>query len=126
MNEPVTIAARILVVDDNLELQRMLSRVLCGAGYEVTTAGTVATAATEITDGEPFDAAVLDIDLPDGKGFDIVAILRDVQPGCGVMMISGDMDDSKVDCAQALGVTELLQKPFDPPAMLSSVRTVLA
>lgn len=65
---------RILAVDDDPAQRRLLETVLAALGHEVTTASDVQSAKAHL--GTPFDAALLDIQLPDGSGWEVAEALR--------------------------------------------------
>jgi len=62
---------RVLVVEDERQLRRCLAGYLGRRGWQVTEAGSLAEARAELRDGV-FDAAVLDVGLPDGDGLDLL------------------------------------------------------
>ena len=62
---------RILLVDDDKDTLRVLSRVLRASGHDVTTAEDVASA-MEAARAKPFDLLVSDLGLPDGSGLDLM------------------------------------------------------
>jgi DNA-binding response OmpR family regulator len=65
----------ILIVEDELPLRRVITKNLTARGYQVREAGTAAEALAALTD-EPPDLLLLDINLPDRTGWDV---LRDLQ-----------------------------------------------
>ncbi len=67
---------RVLVVEDEAILCRVIARNLAAHGHEVTTANSVQTA-REALEGSEFDLMLLDIDLPDGTGWEVVRGLRE-------------------------------------------------
>ena len=66
---------RILLVDDEPELRRMVASLLTGAGYEVAEAADCAQARAAMAAQRP-DAVLLDVMLPDGDGFSLLPELR--------------------------------------------------
>lgn len=69
--------ARLLLVDDAAFFRDMLSATLQAAGFEVVKAGSGAQAIASLAHNRAFDAVLLDVDLPDGAGFDLAGRLRD-------------------------------------------------
>lgn len=115
---------RVLLVDDHASVCRFAAKVLTQEGYQVETAHSMA-AAKELLDG-PFDVAVLDIELPDGNGFQLVELLRThssvVVP---VVMITGNPDQDKVSNTIRYGITEFLFKPFGKTELQDAVQRAL-
>jgi two-component system chemotaxis sensor kinase CheA len=68
---------RLLLVDDAAFFRDMLSATLQAAGFDVVKAGSGAQAVASLAHNSAFDAVLLDVDLPDGAGFDLAARLRD-------------------------------------------------
>jgi DNA-binding NarL/FixJ family response regulator len=99
------------MVDDEPSVCRFVQKVLSQMGYEVAVAHSIATASGMLD--KAFDVAVLDVELPDGNGFQLVECLRNqysvVIP---VVMITGNPDQAKVADSVRHGITELLFKPF--------------
>jgi two-component system nitrogen regulation response regulator NtrX len=90
-------------------------------GYSVSTAACRAAAAEQLAQAS-FDVLLLDVQLPDGNGLDLLADLdTDRRPGLAVVMsaVSGDENDLR---AQRLNVRRLLRKPLDLLQLLDAVR----
>jgi len=66
---------RVLLVEDEEPLRRILARNLSRRGYRVTEAASAAEAITFLRAGEPFDALLLDVNLPDQTGWDVLRAL---------------------------------------------------
>lgn len=110
---------RVLVVDDDDGTRKTVGRVLQRAGYEVSLAGTVASALALL--GQVFDAAVLDVGLPDGEGFEIVTHLRQGPSPCAAVVLTGTPDGVVVQRSIGAGVTEFLAKPCGNAELLRAV-----
>jgi DNA-binding NarL/FixJ family response regulator len=114
----------VLLVDDKPSICRFAVKALGQAGYEVEAAHSIA-AAKDLLDG-PFDVAVLDVELPDGNGFQLVELLRShysvVVP---VVMITGNPDPDKVSNTIRYGITEFLFKPFGRAELQDAVQRAL-
>jgi len=113
--DPVAVASRILVVDDNAANRDLLSRRLVREGYRVTAAESGA-AALALTTAEDFDLVLLDLMMPGTSGFEVLCRLK-AHVGTRhvpVIMISAlDELDSTVRCIEA-GAEDYLPKPFNP------------
>src|SRR5215212_509754 len=80
----------ILIVDDDRMIRWTLGEALRGWGYVPVEAGTVAEALA-LYDTEQPAAMLLDIDLPDGSGLDVLLEVKNRQPEAVVIMITGDV-----------------------------------
>ncbi len=111
---------RIVVVEDEPSLARLLGRILGGAGHTVTVAGTVVGALAAIRTVDP-ELIVLDLVLPDGRGEDVLAELMRFRPSSRVLVLS-----SMTQVATRVGVLEggavdFLAKPFANAELLARV-----
>lgn len=120
--QPTAIAVnRIVVVEDDPVLARLLERILAGAGHTVTVAGTVIDALAAIRAVDP-ELIILDLILPDGRGEDVLAELMRFRPSSRVLVLS-----SMVQVATRVGVLEggavdFLAKPFANAELLARVK----
>lgn len=106
---------RVLVVEDEVTLSRVIARNLTARGHEVTTAGSVLTA-HEALDGREFDLMLLDIDLPDGTGWEVVRRLREQGRNLPFVVVSAvRVRPERLDEFQPLAY---LPKPFPLDALL--------
>ena len=105
----------VLVVDDEAMLRRRISAHLEALGADVTGTGDLASAQRLLSDLE-FDFVLLDINLPDGLGTDLLrAGLAQKGPGVVVMTAEGDIKGAVE--AMRLGALDYLVKPFDPAVL---------
>src|SRR5262245_20274821 len=81
---------RILVVDDRTMLRRSLGETPSGWGFEPLEALTASAAPTPF-ESEPFAAVLLDINLPDGSGLDVLRKLRQREPDAVIIMITANV-----------------------------------
>lgn len=103
----------ILIIDDEPDIRGTLEAILTEEGYAVTTAATAAEALDLIRDAA-FDAAVLDIWLPDRDGLDVLQEIRRMDPigGPEVIIISGHGTIESAVRATKLGAYDFLEKPL--------------
>src|SRR3982751_6557407 len=114
--------ARILIVDDDRSIRRTLEKFLGGEGHEVTTAQD-APGAVAAADG--VELMLLDLGLPGGSGFDVLAALADrPRPPTIVVVTARDDMQSTVKAIQ-LGAYEYLVKPIDIDRLRQVVRRAL-
>ncbi len=119
---------RILIVDDDRSIRRTLEKFLIGEGYEVTTAQDAPAAITAGVGGVtvPPDVVLLDLGLPGGSGFDVLAAIADrpIRPTVVVVTARDDMQ-STVKAIQ-LGAYEYLVKPIDIDRLRAVVQAAFA
>lgn len=115
--------AKILVVDDELAIRRLLRNTLERAGYHVIEAadgrGALAMARTE----HP-DAILLDLGLPDRDGLELVPLIRKEGDTVILVVSARDATDQKV-AALDLGADDYVTKPFDGQELLARLRVAL-
>ena len=116
--------ARLLVVDDDVDLLRLLSMRLQASGYHVTTADGVATARSHLG-VERFDLVLSDVRLPDGDGLALFEDIRRQHPALPVILLTAHGSIPDAVEATALGVAGYLTKPFDSQALLRGIRQAL-
>lgn len=102
---------KVLIVDDEEALCKMLCKQLERSGHQVTVRHDVQSALAVVSDA--FDVVLLDVDLPDGKGFDLVARLREdpVRP-TSIIMMTGNPNQDTLSQSLNQGILEFLFKPF--------------
>lgn len=104
-------ARDVLLVEDDAELADAYRLVLGARGFEISTAGTAASAIERLEDGAP-DLVVADLGLPDLSGPELVGRLRQAAPGARLVVLTGrDDDDVRRRCVDA-GADDYLVKPL--------------
>lgn len=123
MLQTVTRPMRLLVVEDEALLRWAIAETLTGAGHEVVQAGDAAAARRAVSDSRsPIDAVLLDFRLPDSDDLTLLADIRRLSPPSAVVMMTAHGTPEMLEGARALGVYDILSKPFD----LGTVSAVLA
>lgn len=117
-NEP-----HILVIDDELQIQRAIRTILTEKGFKVTTASRGEEGLTFAATNEP-DIVILDLGLPDMDGVQVCSRLREWTQ-CPIIILS--VRDSERDKVAALdaGADDYLTKPFGIEELLARVRVAL-
>jgi DNA-binding NtrC family response regulator len=111
----------VLVVDDDNAVCRIVQRMLSDEQYQVQTSQTVADALGAI-EQKPFDACVMDYNLPDGTGLDIAERIRSKWDATPIILISG-YDPSAVSLrAKKLQISNFLEKPFSREMICNAVK----
>ena len=116
-------AYRILIVDDENELQSMVKEILTQGGYETDSALSCAQALERFRAGNP-DAVLLDVNLPDGDGFSLFGQLRESRD-VPVLFLSARDEDADRLRGLGLGADDYITKPFLPQELLLRLRSVL-
>jgi DNA-binding response OmpR family regulator len=122
MSEP---SKSILVVDDDRALRELVGTVLERAGYKVGAAASAGEAMEMILAGG-YDLAVVDVQLPDVSGLELVGRLRARSPDLRVVIMTGDTAPETLMKAFAERADRYLTKPFEPRALLETVARVLS
>jgi DNA-binding NtrC family response regulator len=113
--------ARVLIVDDERPLRRLLMGVLKDDGHEVSEAGGVAEAREVLASGV-FDVVVTDQRMPDGTGTELMESCQDLDPSLPVVMVTAFASvDLAVEVMRA-GAFDFLPKPFQPEVVRSCIR----
>jgi DNA-binding response OmpR family regulator len=114
---------QLLLVEDDEALHRGIEFTLKQEGYEVTGVRTVAEAFAAVAE-RTYDLVVLDVQLPDGNGFDVCARLRE---STDVPIVFLTASDSELDIVRGLdlGGDDYITKPFRLREFLSRIQAVL-
>ena len=114
---------RVLIVDDELYIRRLLTATLARAGYQIEEAGTAAQALAVAERSRP-ELVLLDLGLPDRDGLELVQpLMRDGRTAV-VVISAREATDDKV-AALDLGADDYVTKPFDTEELLARVRAAL-
>jgi DNA-binding response OmpR family regulator len=112
---------RLLVVDDEDRICRLLGRALRSAGYEVDSVAT-GPAALAAARARPYDLIVLDLMLPGMPGDDVLRRLLHDRPDRRVLVLSAAVGvEARVGCLEA-GAVDYLAKPFALAELLARIR----
>ncbi|MEM9194706.1 MAG: sigma-54 dependent transcriptional regulator [Myxococcota bacterium] len=115
---------RLLLVDDNEDLLRGLSRQLTALGCAVHTAANGEDAVTALH-RLAFDAMVLDLRMDGMDGWEVLRRARDLRPKPVIMIMSGYLDVSETVRAMREGAADAIAKPASPEEILNRIREQL-
>ena len=115
--------AKVLVVDDDAAIRRLLRNTLERAGYAVVEAMNAREALAQAAAQHP-DAVLLDLGLPDRDGLGLIPLLRAAGNGVLLVVSARDATDEKV-AALDLGADDYVTKPFDTDELLARLRVAL-
>lgn len=115
---------RLYLVDDDEQVRRALGRFFSRVGFEVRAfdSGAGFLAAIDALDQ---GCVLLDLNLPDGSGIEVLRELRARGSDLPVILLTGYGDQAALEEARALGACQFLEKPQDPQHLLECVRTSL-
>lgn len=119
--------APVLVVEDEPLLQQRLRAVLLGLGYTTDAllfAATVGEARACLAQ-QPVGLALVDLQLPDGNGRELIAQLRADDPGLGILVVSAWSSEDAILGALRAGATGYVLKERDDLEVQLSIRSVL-
>lgn len=118
----MTAGPKVLIVDDEAAIRRLLRASLTRANYRVAEADSAREAMSAMQLDRP-DAVLLDLGLPDRDGLELVPLIK--AAGAAVVVISArDATDQKV-AALDLGADDYVSKPFDTEEVLARIRAAL-
>jgi two-component system KDP operon response regulator KdpE len=115
--------AKILIVDDEPHIRRLISGTLTRAGYDVIEAS-AARPALDLVERERPDVVLLDLGLPDRDGIELVPLIRQHSDAAVIVVSARDATDEKV-AALDLGAIDYVTKPFDTDELLARIRAAL-
>ena len=116
--------APVLVVDDEEVIRGALGRVVTHAGGAADYAET-SSQAKELIDANDYVCALLDKNLPDGSGIEILAYFKERRPRTEVLIITGYANmDSAIE-ALRLGAFDSIVKPFDVPNVVHRIKIAI-
>jgi two-component system KDP operon response regulator KdpE len=116
-------AGRILVVDDDPQIRRVMRVTLTGQGYEVSDAMT-GEAALERLREAAFDLVLLDMNMPGLGGLETCRLIRAQSEIAIIMLTVRDAETDKVAALDA-GADDYITKPFNTPELLARMRAAL-
>jgi len=118
-----TIAAHILVIDDDPQIRSLLKEYLSENGLRASVASS-GEEMSKLLSEEAIDLVVLDLRLAGEDGMAIVKSLRS-QSSIPIVMLTGVRDEADRVMGLELGADDYLTKPFSPRELLARIRTVL-
>ncbi len=115
--------ARLLIVDDDADVRRMLTEYFGGHGFDVATADS-GVAMRSALGQQPADVVLLDVGLPGEDGIALARFLRE-RYDIGIVMVTaaGAVVDRIIGLE--VGADDYIAKPFDPRELLARVKSVL-
>ena len=115
---------KILIIDDEGNLRRMLRALLEREGHQVAEAPS-AEDGLEAVEEDPPDVVLLDLALPGMSGLEALPLLRERVPGTPVIMMSGQASLADAVTATRRGAFHFIEKPLSPESVVLTVRAAL-
>ncbi len=115
----------ILVVDDDNDIRLLLTRFLSKNGYDTASAGSGMAAIAWMKNNKP-DLVLCDFRLDDMTGTQLLASIKEMHPGTGVIIITGYSDVKDAVDVMKLGAFDYVTKPLFPDEILLTIKKALA
>jgi DNA-binding NtrC family response regulator len=115
---------RVLVVDDEPLIRWSIAETLGAAGHQVTEAQDAASALRALADAPDTDLVLLDFRLPDSNDLGLLAEIRRIAPATPVIMMTAFGTPDVTAGALKLGVSKVLNKPFNMHDLEDLVRSL--
>ncbi len=126
-NRKIPKPGKILIVDDEVFIIRIVKGILESEGWEVVTAtGCSESIAIYKAQWESISVVILDLSMPEMSGLDLFKILIEINPDAAVVLTSGMMDGDVRKAALELGIRDTIHKPFEADELLSLVRNLVS
>ena len=119
------VLSNVLVIDDDAEMRKLLTSILEDEGYSVESAED-GKHAIEACKKLPFDAALIDIELPDMKGTKLLGALKVIQPKMVKIIITGHLSIENAVTSVNEKADGYVVKPFNPPELLATIKKLIA
>ena len=116
---------QILIVEDDSFLNKMLAYNLTADGYGVTSALNARTASDAIRQRE-FDLVLLDVNLPDGNGFELCRLIKPQHPDTIIIFLTANDQESDQIRGYEVGAVDYITKPFVIRALQRKIKAMFA
>jgi DNA-binding NtrC family response regulator len=125
MKDPEVVFSRqrVLMADDNEALREIVSSALFENGYTVTAVNDGALAYEKILIND-YDLVILDINMPKMGGVETVKAIRQHDPYCYILLISGEAENKEIKQALDNGADKFLAKPFEIATLLKIIEKI--
>jgi len=122
MNQAQAEGRKVLVVDDDPQIRKILERMLSGPEYKVRSAVDGFTALHQVKEDPP-DLVILDIMMPGMSGIEVCRQIRELQPDNPIQVLMLSAKDSQADRRRALeyGANDYITKPFHIASLVRKI-----
>lgn len=118
-------AEKVLLIDDEVEFLDALSERMRLRGMDVSTASTADTAVSALDSGE-YDAIVLDLQMPDMNGIEMLKVIKKSHPDMQVILLTGQATLEAGVQAMKLGAMDFMEKPADIDSLTEKIKKAQA
>ena len=115
---------KILIIDDDTRLCRLLTRYLEKSGYTVAAVHDAENMRTVLVSFQPA-MVILDLSLPDSHGLEITKELRDFDANLGILILTGSADDIDQIVGLEIGADDYVKKPVPERELLARTRSLM-
>lgn len=116
----------VLIVDDDIEVLKVLKKILESNGWQIYTSPT-GTSALALLEQQKINIILLDIKLPDQSGLDVLKIIKEKYPSIPVIMITGfGYDDQLVNESLKLGAAGYFSKSTPIKELMETIENTIA
>jgi two-component system, OmpR family, response regulator len=120
----VRVEPHILIVDDDLQIRKLLGRYLAEQGFRITLASDKRTLSAALESND-IKLIVLDVMLPDGSGLEICRDMRSRNSQVPIILLTALKEDVDRIVGLEIGADDYLGKPFNPRELAARIRAVL-
>lgn len=114
---------KILIVEDDLKIQKLLIDYISASGYTAI-AASAGNEAIKLFNSENPDLALLDVMLPEVDGFELCRLFRE-SSSLPIIMLSSKKEDTDKILALGLGADDYMEKPFSPRLLIAKIQSHL-
>jgi two-component system KDP operon response regulator KdpE len=119
-----TVNVKVLIVDDEPAIRKLVRVGLGAQGYTIIEAGTAKEALARVKSDRP-DVILLDLGLPDMQGHDLLVKWRDELLGLPIVIVSSRTDEAGIVSALDLGADDYVTKPFGIKELVARIRVAI-
>ena len=123
--EKKILQARILIVDDQDVMVSLLEQMLRTAHYACVSSTLISSEVAALHEANHYDLILLDIQMPDMDGFEVMEQLRKCEPSGTLPVLVISAQPNHKPRAIRSGANDFISKPFDVPEILSRVHNML-
>lgn len=117
--------ATILVIEDDAAVRGLLQAVLQSAGHSVVLAANAAEGVVVLR-GSPIEMVITDLDMPQGRGLEVISVLHQDFPTTKVVVVAGEASEYEpLHPSSCLDAVEVLPKPVGVSHLIGTVHRVL-
>lgn len=114
--------SRLLIVDDHALVREGLKRALAHEGFsKITEASSIAQARAEIAASQP-EVVTVDINLPDGSGFELVRWIRGISQDMAIVVLTLNDHENYIRAAMKAGASAFVSKSEPIPALVAAIK----